>query len=907
MGNYDSGRASDFGGINIEARRADSINGVRFDSNRDDPSSANDVILYRGSGSSLRFWDGSSATTLGSAGGLVNYSLNDAYDDGVGITVDGSAVLLSGSHATNDVLDVRGSVAVTGALISLAQSGSGVDIDGTSSTWQVTAAGAGTFASLIAESVTAAANLTLEATGAGTIGIGGTSSGAITLGAGGGSVTITNGLTISGTADSNKLTITAGDILVSNGKMALTNDDTDTALSITAASVTTGNAVSITTDGITTGSALYIAMTEAGITSGNGSYIECYDSTAGATQFIVNDNGATTITGSAAGTAALTLTAGDITVSDGNLAITSTSTTDVVSITDNSLLANNALIVKGSGTFTGTGASSFVAITPTGTNTGTALYVAMAGATTAAVAVDVTTSTTTGRALVLTNTGILTGAGSALAIVADAATTPGNSAGEGVVNISADGLTTGTALNVESLSNELMTSGNLADFAHSAVGTTIAAKTGALVRVTSSMTESGTSTQDFDMVSVVRTSIHDTAGTLTATGSLLYLENVATETAATLTDTVIGLELVMDAQGSGDGIRITHPNIAGKAISIISSGTTAAGVVKIVADSVNSGVGLLMNMDGLTTGEGISIAHATSIIADGGSLVRIASTGADTGGATNGALLDLSSSGQLTGTVVKEVFAGLTTGSGRTMTMASLTTSGIGMSITAAGTGMTSGSAFLVSSGTTAAVATNGIVSFQATGNYTSAAVGVGFVHVLADTTTAGTALSVSGLAMTTGIGLNISATQATMTTGRYLSCHDANTEVFGIGANGHIHSVVSADAPTIAVSQQNGITAAAITAGGSDTCGIITTTGTNNNGGASVLQVTFGKTYTTAPKAVLLYARNQSAAKGSSTAGATLYATAYVSAIAATTFDITIPADSAATATPSWNYFVIA
>ena len=81
MGSYDSGRASDFGGINIEARRADSLNGIRFDSNRDAPTSANDVILYRGAGSSLRFWDGSSATTLGSAGGLVNFSLNDAYDD----------------------------------------------------------------------------------------------------------------------------------------------------------------------------------------------------------------------------------------------------------------------------------------------------------------------------------------------------------------------------------------------------------------------------------------------------------------------------------------------------------------------------------------------------------------------------------------------------------------------------------------------------------------------------------------------------------------------------------------------------------------------------------------------------------------------------------------------------------
>jgi hypothetical protein len=655
MGNYDSGRASDFGGINIEARREDSINGIRFDSNRSDPSAAGDVILYRGSGSSLRFWDGSSVTTLGSAGGLVNYSLNDAYDDGNGITVDGAAVLLAGSHVTNDVLSVTGTAAVTGALINLAQSGSGVDIDGTSSTWQVTAAGAATFASVVAESITAAANLTLEATGAGTIGIGATSSGTVTLGAGGGSVVITNGLTISGTADANKLTITAGDILVSNGKLALTNDDTDSAIAVTANSVTSGNALSVTANGITTGSIAYFAMTEAGVTSGNGSYIECYDSTAGATQFIVSDNGATTITGSAVGTAALTLTAGDITVSDGNVAITSSSTADVFSITDDSLLANNALIVKGSGAFTGTGASSFVAITPTGASTGTGLYIALAAATTLSYALDVTTSTTTGTAARLTNTGILTGVGAALSIIADAATTPGNSAGEGVVNISADGLTTGTALNVESLSNELMTSGNLADFAHSASGTTVAAKTGAVVRVTSSITESGTSTQDYDVMSVTRTSIHDTAGTLTAQGSILYLENVATETGATLTDTVNGLEILMDTQGTGDGVKITHSATAGKALNIVSAATTVSSVL-----ITGSGVKANNKADLEVTNSGATAA--------GGSILRVTNTG--TPAAATSYLVDFDYSGATMTNNPVAVFidAGATTAAGLQVT-----------------------------------------------------------------------------------------------------------------------------------------------------------------------------------------------------------------------------------------------
>ncbi len=58
MPSFDSGRAGSIGGWNIEERRTDSLNGIRFDSNRSDPTSSNDVILYRGASASLRFWDG---------------------------------------------------------------------------------------------------------------------------------------------------------------------------------------------------------------------------------------------------------------------------------------------------------------------------------------------------------------------------------------------------------------------------------------------------------------------------------------------------------------------------------------------------------------------------------------------------------------------------------------------------------------------------------------------------------------------------------------------------------------------------------------------------------------------------------------------------------------------------------
>lgn len=621
-----------FRGINLKSGNT-AASAIRFPSLTDPvSSSADDHVLYV-EDDLLKYWDGSSATTLGSAGAISNYSLNDAYDDGVGITVDAGAVLLAGTHATNNVMAVTGSAAVTGNLIDLAQSGSGKDIDGTSSLWSVSAAGAGIFASLATNTITASAtnpsNLTIDATGTGTITLGATSTGAITLTR---AVTATASITITGTADANCLTVTAGDILVSNGKIALTNDDTDSAVTITAASVTTGNVISATAVGITTGSILYLSTSEAGITSGNGSYIECYDSTAGATQFLVSDDGATTITGDAVGTTALGITAGDITVSDGNLALTSSSTTDVVSITDDSLLANNALIVKGSGVFTGTAASSFVAITPTGMTTGTALYVAGAAASTLSTLADFTTSTTTGTALRLTTTGVQTGVGSALEIVADSATTPGAAAGEGVVKISADGLTTGTALDVTSTAGNALTTGRIADFSHISGNITgTLNKTADFFNVSSNrVVTTGTVSDNYDMANFIRTSQINGGGSFAATGSVVYVENAVTNSSGTVTDTANGVEVVMDSLGTGDGVKITHAATGGKALNIIGAATS-------VSDVLITTSGVKANNKGALE---VTNSGAT---AAGGSILRVTNTGEPA--AATSYLVDLDYSG----------------------------------------------------------------------------------------------------------------------------------------------------------------------------------------------------------------------------------------------------------------------
>lgn len=175
--------------------------------------------------------------------------------------------------------------------------------------------------------------------------------------------------------------------------------------------------------------------------------------------------------------------------------------------------------------------------------------------------------------------------------------------------------------------------------------------------------------------------------------------------------------------------------------------------------------------------------------------------------------------------------------------------------------------------------------------------------------TTTGTSLALILSALTSGVGEKITAVAttsgkifqaiaaaATLTTGRYFSANDGSLDVWGIGANGHVHSNQTT-APTIGTVTAHGITAAAVTAGSTDVCGQITTTGTQDNTTDSVIPIVFNKTYTTAPKSIQLTPLNSSGAVGSSQP--------YISAISATGFSISVSKSASAAATPSWAYQV--
>jgi ACR3 family arsenite efflux pump ArsB len=94
-----------------------------------------------------------------------------------------------------------------------------------------------------------------------------------------------------------------------------------------------------------------------------------------------------------------------------------------------------------------------------------------------------------------------------------------------------------------------------------------------------------------------------------------------------------------------------------------------------------------------------------------------------------------------------------------TVTNNSATTNNL-VNIASTSTGLTSGSLLSASSATTGLV-TNGIVSLQATGAYTSSS-NAGLLNVSATTTTAGTIENIQGADLTTGIALNIGATALT-------------------------------------------------------------------------------------------------------------------------------------------------
>lgn len=300
---------------------------------------------------------------------------------------------------------------------------------------------------------------------------------------------------------------------------------------------------------------------------------------------------------------------------------------------------------------------------------------------------------------------------------------------------------------------------------------------------------------------------------------------------------------------------ITSTSTTATAFSVTNTGIfTGASVQSLVADSATTGTIFAISGAGLTSGHGVVITSTGTIV-------------------TTGDLLSI-------------VGNNATTTTGLVRVSATALTSGSAITVTG-GTSLTSSGA-LITSNLGAATAGSGI-DIITTGVYTDT---TGILSITANSATSGVLDSISGTGLTTGTLHKATAAAATLTTGFYYAANDGALNVFTVGANGHITSNQTT-APTIAVTTQAGITAAAVTAGSTDVCGNITTTGTS--AGGTVITLTFNKTYTVAPKFVVVNETNAAAVTGG----------IFVSSTTATTAVFTIP--SASGATPSFSYFVIA
>lgn len=755
-----------FYGLHLKAKSKNQDAVLHFDTVNTAPTTTSGYRwLYVNGSSQLIFDNGSTTTALGASGVVSSFSLNDAYDDGSTVTVDTGSVAFNGVGMASGVLALAADAASSGALLTFAQSGSGNDITGTSSTWSVTKAGVATFVGVTlgdAQVLTfgATADVTIQwVDGSSWLEIDGTVHFKDSVSLLAGSTFI-----IGGAGGSTMFTITEGDALMSDGSLTMVDADNAATLSVTNNTATTvgaaassGVATLISTS-LTTGALLNLQLTEG--TLNGGWYIRAWDATAGAGVFSVGEDGATTIAG-VGGSNVLTVTAGDVVLSDGSVTVTDADNAASFSVTNNTATTASVLVFAGSGTFTGSTTSSFATLTASGLTTGTVLYVPAAALTTGkvlhvsataatdGVLFDVTggganmTATgklmtlamgaaTVGNGLAISTTGVYTGTG-LLTLTADSATT-GN-----IFAISANGLTTGTAMTLISTGTIVTTGEMVSIIANSATTTT------GLVRISATGLTDGYAME-----------VTGGGANFTATGGMFNLNMGAATVGAGIKVATTGvytgsglLQLTADSATTGVIASVSANGLtSGTALSLTSTGTitTNGEMLLVTANSATSSTGLVrISGTGLTSGTALSVTGGGANMNSGGSVLYV-----NAGAATDGKAILVDCTGVFTGGPLVTVNANsLTTGYGVGVSVTGLTTGYAGYFL--GGTSMASGGA-LVFADMGAATAGSG-VKITTTGVFTGTD---GLLDINAASATTGTIVDVGVAGLTTGIALNI-------------------------------------------------------------------------------------------------------------------------------------------------------
>lgn len=275
------------------------------------PTGAEGMLAYDSTLNVVKAYQNGAWTAITNTAGTL--SLDSAYNAGQSITVDGNAVALTGSHASNNAFTITHASAGSGSLVVLTGDNTGKILDIVSTAdadavlitadsvtsndaVKINCDGLTTGSALVVES-----SGTLESAGTGLLALNATglTDGTVikitTTGAtmsGGYYMVCSNGATkfsiaedgaivIAGTAEgTDAITCTAGDITVTDGDVTLSGGElvivdgvttSGAGISLTTSATTNGDGLLITADSLTTGSA--IKVTSAGTVTSSGTGI----------------------------------------------------------------------------------------------------------------------------------------------------------------------------------------------------------------------------------------------------------------------------------------------------------------------------------------------------------------------------------------------------------------------------------------------------------------------------------------------------------------------------------------------------------------------------------------------------------------------------------------------------------
>jgi len=427
MAKYNDNRYTDFDGVNL------TLGTLRFGAQRTAALSASDDLGLYWRSDTLYAWDGSQEIdiTSGASGSVPSWDA--IYDKDKTLTIDEDTFTMSLTHATNDGLTVTGSAGSSGDCIQITNAGSGYDIEGTSGTWFVTKAGSITATALVMaddEAITLgdSSDAVIQWVGASShLDIAGATNfdGNMTLEA-------AHSLTIAGAGGATKLTITAGDMVMSDGSLSLTDADNAESVTVinntatTIGAATSAGIVELESTSLTTGALLNLQLTEA--TLNGGSYLRAWDATAGSAVFTVGEDGLLTIAGSAAGTNALVMTVGDIYLSDsdGSIIESEDGTGTLLSLDNKAgvIASDSAVLLVDAGGAVASG-GNLLRVAPTGSPNAGAIGIEYVGASKAMTAMYIDGDPTASDVVTINGGGALTSDNAVLTVSSDGALATG--------------------------------------------------------------------------------------------------------------------------------------------------------------------------------------------------------------------------------------------------------------------------------------------------------------------------------------------------------------------------------------------------------------------------------------------------------------------------------------------------